>query len=125
METIRERFQSFEKPLFEHMSWMDPKVWEDEMNENESLEHLANHFKVTLEKTSFQRQKLIPEWKLLKIYVKSHFQSKLIRGGTNVRKIWNDILLYVRKNFSMYISSFKFALVLQAQMLQQNVHSTF
>ena len=30
METMREKFKSFENPLFEHKSWMDPKVWEDE-----------------------------------------------------------------------------------------------
>ena len=78
-----ERFQSLENPLFEHMSWMDPKVWEDErMYGNESLEYLANHVKVSLEKASFQRQELIPELKRLKIYVKSHFESKLIRNET-------------------------------------------
>ena len=96
-ETMQERFQSFDNPLFEHMSWMDPKVWEDERTyKNVSLEYLANHFKVTLEKASFQRQKLIviPEWMNLKIYIKSHFESKHIRDETNTRQIWNLILLY-------------------------------
>lgn len=54
METMRERFQSFENALFEHMSWMDPKVWEDERTYgNKYLEYLVNHFKATLEKASF------------------------------------------------------------------------
>ena len=100
MKTMRERFQSLENLLFDHMSWMDPKVWEDERTYgNESLEYLANHFKVTLEKASFQKQKLIPEWKRLKIYVKSLFESKLIRDETNARKIWNHILLSCKKRF--------------------------
>ena len=66
-------------------------------------------------------QKLIPEWKHLKNYLKSHFESKLIKDETNVRKIWNDILLYCK----MYISSFKFVLALEVQMFSKNVHSTF
>ena len=100
MKTMRERFQSLENLLFDHMSWMDPKVWEDERTYgNESLEYLANHFKVTLEKASFQKQKLIPEWKRLKIYVKSLFESKLIRDETNARKTWNHILLSCKKRF--------------------------
>ena len=100
METMRERFQSLENLLFDHMSWMDLKVWKDERTYgNESLEYLANHFKVTLEKACFQKQKLIPEWKRLKIYVKSLFESKLIRDETNARKIWNHILLSCKKRF--------------------------
>ena len=56
METMRERFQSFENALFEYMSWMDPKVWEDERTYgNKYLEYLVNHFKATLEKARFQR----------------------------------------------------------------------
>ena len=113
METMQERFQSFENPLFDHMSWMNPKVWEDERTYgNESLEYLANHFKVTIEKASFQRQKLILEWKCLKIYAKSHFESKLIRDETNVRKIWNHILLSCKKEFpNVYL------------LIQMSVHS--
>ena len=54
MEKMQERFQSFENPLFDHMNWLDPKVWEDERrHRNESLKYLANHFKATLEKASF------------------------------------------------------------------------
>ena len=32
------------------------------MYRKESVEYLANHFKVTIENASFQRQRLIPEW---------------------------------------------------------------
>ena len=45
METIQERFESFENPLFQHMSWMDPKLWEEDRSYgNESLTYLGNHF---------------------------------------------------------------------------------
>ena len=74
METMRGRFQSLENPLFE----LDESrsVWVDERTYgNGSLENLANHLKVTLAKASFQRQKLIPEWAHLKIYVKSHLKA--------------------------------------------------
>ena len=54
MEKMQERFQSFQNPLFDHINWLDSKVWEDERrHRNESLKYLANHFKATLEKASF------------------------------------------------------------------------
>ena len=85
------------------------KIWhpillycKKEMNKyrNESLEYLAYHFKVTLKKVRFPWQNLVPEWKRLKMYVKSHFESKLIMDETNARKIWHHILLYCKKEFS-------------------------
>ena len=121
METMRGRFQSLENPLFE----LDESrsVWVDERTYgNGSLENLANHLKVTLAKASFQRQKLIPEWAHLKIYVKSH-----LKANSSGMKQMQGILgitfcCTLRKNFPMYISSFKFLFALQAQMLQQNMH---
>ena len=100
METIQERFESFENPLFQHMSWMDPKLWEEDRSYgNESLTYLATHFKVSLAKAGLDNEKLISEWKRFKLYIKTHFEAKLIKDETNGRKIWNHILLYCKKDF--------------------------
>ena len=100
METMRERFQSFENALFEHMSWMDPKVWEDERTYgNKYLEYLVNHFKATLEKARFQRL-FCRNWFQNGSACKISFWKQLIGDETNARKIWNHNLLYCKKKFS-------------------------
>ena len=41
-------FKSFDNPIFQHMQWLDPKVWEDDNAYSRDLiEFLANHFCVT------------------------------------------------------------------------------
>ena len=42
------QFKSFDNPMFQHMQWLDPKVWEDDNAYSRDLiEFLANHFCVT------------------------------------------------------------------------------
>lgn len=55
-------------------------------------------FKVTLAKAGLDNEKLISAWERLKLYVKTHFEAKLIKDETTGRKIWNHILLYCKKD---------------------------
>ena len=46
METVKTRFESFDNPIFQHMKWLDPKVWEDDnAYGRDSLEFLANLYR--------------------------------------------------------------------------------
>ena len=57
METVKTRFESFDNPIFQHMRWLDPKVWEDDIvYGRDSLEFLANHFTVPLSLTVTKSQ---------------------------------------------------------------------
>ena len=54
METVKTRLESFDNPIFQHMKWLDLKVWKDDnAYGRDSLEFLANHFAVPLLLTRF------------------------------------------------------------------------
>ena len=39
------QFKSFDNPIFQHMKWLNPKVWEDDnAYSRDSIEFQANHF---------------------------------------------------------------------------------
>ena len=70
MEAVKTRFESFDNPTFQHMKWLDLKVWEDDnAYGRDSLEFLANHFAVRLSLTRFDRKVTIIEWKRFETYV--------------------------------------------------------
>ena len=93
------RFQSFGNPIFQHMKWLDPKVWEDDVYGRDSLEFLVNHFTVSLSLTRFDHKVSIIEWKRFKTYLKANFEDKLVRNETDAKRIWKHVLLYKIKNF--------------------------
>ena len=100
METVKTRFESFDNPIFQHMKWLDPKVWEDDnAYGRDSLEFLANHFAVPLSLTRFDHKVAIIEWKRFKTYVKANFEDKLARNETDAKRIWKHVLLYKIKDF--------------------------
>ena len=57
--------------------------------------------------------------------VKSLFESNSLGMKQMRERFGITFCCTVRKNFPKYISSFKFVLALQAQMMQENMHSTF
>ena len=62
VETIKTRFESFDNQIFQHMKWLNPKVWEDDNPYGrDSLEFLANHFAVPLLLTRFNHKVAIIE----------------------------------------------------------------
>ena len=84
METVKIRFESFNNLIFQHMKWLDPKVWEDDnAYDRDLLEFLANHFAAPLSLTKFNRKVAIIEWKRFKTYVKVNFEDKLISNETD------------------------------------------
>ena len=87
METVKTRFESFDNPIFQHMKWFDPKVWEDgNAYGRDSLEFLAKHFAVPLLLTRFDRKVAVIEWKRLKTYVKANFEDKLVHNETDAKQ---------------------------------------
>ena len=82
------------------MAWMDSKLWEKGREfGNEALKDLATHFEVTLVKAKFDKEKLLPEWRRFKIFVKVNFEYKLINDEVNARTIWKQVLQYRSKEF--------------------------
>ena len=69
MKSVKTRFKSFDNPIFQHMKWLDLKVWED------LLEFLANHFVVPLSLTRFDHKIAIIEWERFKTYLKANFED--------------------------------------------------
>ena len=82
METVKTRFESFDNPIFQHMKWLDPKVWEDNAYGRGSLEFLANNFAVPLSLARFDHKVAIIEWKT---YVKANFEDKLVHNETDAK----------------------------------------
>ena len=100
MKSVKTRFESFDNPIFQHMKWLDPKVWEDDnAYGRDSLEFLANHFAVPLSLTRFDHKVAIIEWKRFKTYVKANFEDKLVRNEADAKRIWKHVLLYKIKDF--------------------------
>ena len=100
METVKTRFESFDNPIFQHMKWLDLKVWEDDnAYGRDSLEFLANHFMVPLLLTGFDRKVTKIEWKRFKTYMKVNFKDKLVRNEMDAKQIWKHVLLYKIKDF--------------------------
>ena len=80
METVKTRFESFDNPIFQHMKWLDLKVWED------LLEFLANHFVVPLSLARFDHKIAIIEWERFKTYLKANFEdSTQVCNETDVK----------------------------------------
>ena len=83
METVKTRFESFDNPIFQHMKWLDPKVWEDDNAYGRgSLEFLANNFAVPLSLARFDHKVAIIVWKT---YVKANFEDKLVHNETDAK----------------------------------------
>ena len=100
MKSVKTRFESFDNPIFQHMKWLDPNVWEDDKAYGrDSLEILANHFAIPLSLTRFDHKFTIIEWKSFKTYMKANFEDKLVRNETDAKQIWKHILLYKIKDF--------------------------
>ena len=100
MDTVKTRFESFDNPIFQHMKWLDVKVWEDDnAYGRDSLEFLANRFAVPLSLTKFDEKVAIIKWKRFKTYVKANFEDKLVRKETDAKRIWKHVLLYKIKDF--------------------------
>ena len=100
METVKKRSKSFDNPMFQHMKWLDPKVWEDDnAYGRDSLEFLANHFMVPLLLTRFNDKVAVIEWKRFKTYVKTNFEDKLTCNETDAKQIQKHVLLYKTKDF--------------------------
>ena len=61
---LRERFASFDEPIFANMEWYDPTKWIDDINYGkDQTEALSEHFKVALSHTTFNLKIVFAEWK--------------------------------------------------------------
>ena len=88
MEAVKTRFESFDNPIFQHMKWLDLKVWEDgNAYGRDSLEFLANHFAIPLSLTRFDHKVTIIEWKRFETYMKANFEDKLVCNETDAKQI--------------------------------------
>jgi hypothetical protein len=97
---LKDRFVSFDDPIFESMEWIEPKNWEDSPeNEIEQLDRLVQHFSTPLSLTKFD-QVLVPrEWRRLRNHVKAHFARDLMADQISTLRIWEMILKFKKLEF--------------------------
>ena len=74
---VKNRFASFENPVFKAMKIFDPKFWnmEEESYGIEELEEIFCHFKVPLTSTGFQLTKAKREWQSFKDLVAESYSK--------------------------------------------------
>ena len=94
IELLRERFQSFDDPVFLKMSWCNPEYWADEKDFGiDELEQFSSHFKEPLAAAKFDFKKAIKEWK----HVQRHIKQNLC--GKPPLNIWKSIIQYKLSEF--------------------------
>ena len=70
IETLQERFRSFDEKIWESMKWFDAKFWTFKKDFGEDqIAYLTKHFEVPLSNTHFDVSKVGVEWKSFKRYV--------------------------------------------------------
>ena len=98
IEVLNERFADFRNLVFCSMKWLDPQFWLPSLDfGNDQLLSLYNHFKVPLDKASYDASKVEKEWKQVRSFITSHFLKS--EPPLTAAKIWQNILRYRREEF--------------------------
>ena len=111
MNAYRERFESFEGPIFKSMLWMNQANWDvsDSKYGLRDLMFLAKHFEVPLKSSNFSIENLENEWK--------SFERMCIRNYSNIKSpivFWQKILSYRKDEYSNVCALAEICLVIGA-----------
>ena len=94
IKLLEDRFRDFQNGIYDVMRVFDPKNWTDAHDYgNEDIKKFAAHFKPTLAIASFNEDKIIPEWKSLRNYVKIGMKN------VDSEELWKKILGFKRSEF--------------------------
>lgn len=111
MSAYRDRFKSFEDPIFKSMLWMNPANWDvsDLKYGVNDIKFLARHFDIPLKEANFSIENIENEWK--------SFKRLCTRNYQNINSpvaFWQRILTYRREEYSNVCAIAKICLVIGA-----------
>ena len=97
-EILQSKFNDFEDPKFQSMTWFDPKNWdiEDKNYGNDQIKTLYAAFKKPLNYLKFNENVALKEWRSLKNYVKSYFR---IGDDMKAFDVWQKIFKFKRVDY--------------------------
>lgn len=100
IEILKDRFVSFDDPIFDEMKWIEPKYWEETAEkEIDCIMAIADRFQIPLSLTNFDKESAVKEWKRLKNHVKINHEKQLIANEITSVKIWEKLLKYHKQTF--------------------------
>ena len=82
------------------MQRLDPKYWTDSKDYGiDQILNLYDHFKVPLDETGFNANRVGREWRLLRAFIKSLYINAVLKNPLSLEKIWQNIIKFRQNEY--------------------------